>query len=116
MNAEELLRQTYAAFNARNIDAALAAMHEDVEWPNGMEGGTVHGYSGIRSYWIRQWSMINPRVEPINIRREPDGRLAVEVHQVVKDLQGAVLADRTVYHVYQLEGGLIASMEIRESK
>jgi ketosteroid isomerase-like protein len=42
MDDEELLRYAYAAFNARNVDAALATMHPDVVWPNGMEGGTVH--------------------------------------------------------------------------
>jgi hypothetical protein len=35
VDSHELLRQPYAAFNARDIDAALAAMHRDVEWPNG---------------------------------------------------------------------------------
>ena len=33
---EERLRYAYAAFNARNVDAALATMHPDVEWPNGI--------------------------------------------------------------------------------
>jgi ketosteroid isomerase-like protein len=33
---QRLLRQAYVAFNARDIDAALATMHPDVEWPNGM--------------------------------------------------------------------------------
>jgi hypothetical protein len=36
---EQLLRRAYEAFNARDIDAALALMHLDVDWPNGMEGG-----------------------------------------------------------------------------
>jgi hypothetical protein len=38
-----LLRKAYAAFNARDIDSALATMQPDVAWPNGMEGGMVHG-------------------------------------------------------------------------
>jgi hypothetical protein len=36
----------------------------------------------------------------------------VEVHQVVKDMGGAVLNERTVHHLYTLSGGLIARMEI----
>jgi hypothetical protein len=36
---EDLLQTLYGAFNARDIDAALAGMHPDVDWPNGMEGG-----------------------------------------------------------------------------
>ena len=37
---QRLLRSAYKAFNARDIDTALAAMHHDVEWQNGMEGDT----------------------------------------------------------------------------
>ena len=56
----ELLTEAYRAFNAREIDAVLAIMHHDVDWPNGMEGGRVHGHEGVRDYWTRQWAMINP--------------------------------------------------------
>jgi hypothetical protein len=112
---EQLLEKTYAAFNARDIDRALSAMHPDVAWPNGMEGGHVHGHRGIREYWTRQWGLIDPRVEPRGFEREPDGRLAVAVHQVVRDLAGRVVKDEMVRHVYRLEGGLIRSMEIRSA-
>ncbi len=60
----ELLTRAYDAFNARDVDAAVAAMHPDVDWPNGMEGGRVHGHRGVRDYWTRQWRSIDPRVEP----------------------------------------------------
>lgn len=36
----ELLQGAHRDFNARRIDAVLARMHPDVEWANGMEGGT----------------------------------------------------------------------------
>jgi hypothetical protein len=111
-NTEQLLRQAYAAFNARQIDAALALMCSEVVWPNGMEGGVVYGHTGVREYWTRQWGMINPTVEPLSIREDADGRFDVEVQQLVKDLDGQVLADRIVHHVYLLRGGLIACMEI----
>jgi ketosteroid isomerase-like protein len=65
MDDEELLRYAYAAFNARNVDAALATMHPDVEWPNGMEGGTVHGHRGVREYWTRQWLLLEQRVQHV---------------------------------------------------
>jgi len=35
----DLLSSAYDAFNARDIAAALAIMHPDVDWPNGMEAG-----------------------------------------------------------------------------
>ena len=34
---EALLRRAYDAFNARDIEAAIALMHPEVDWPNPME-------------------------------------------------------------------------------
>ena len=53
----ELLKLLYARFNARDLDGVLVHLHPDVTWANGMEGGFVHGHSGVRDYWTRQWSM-----------------------------------------------------------
>ncbi len=113
MNIEDLLKKAYAAFNARDIEAVLAVMHADVDWPNGKEGGRVIGHDEVRSYWTRQWSMIDPKVTPERFVTEADGRIAVDVHQVVRDLQGNVLADAMIQHVYLVENGLIKSVEIR---
>jgi ketosteroid isomerase-like protein len=33
-----LLRRAYDAFNARDVDAVLALLQPDVDWPNAMEG------------------------------------------------------------------------------
>ncbi|HEY7653519.1 MAG TPA: nuclear transport factor 2 family protein [Methylomirabilota bacterium] len=109
----EILEAAYRAFNARDIDAALATMHPDVAWPNGMEGGYVHGHRDVRDYWTRQWAIIDPRVEPLGFEVDRDGRIVVNVHQVVRDLAGRVKADRIVQHVYELRDQLIVSMEIR---
>jgi SnoaL-like protein len=109
-----LLKRAYEAFNARDIDTALSTMQPDVEWPNGMEGGTVHGHSGVRDYWTRQSGMIDPRVEPVSFDLDETGRIAVGVHQVVHDNSGKLLLDRMVQHVYSIESGLIRNMQIRE--
>ncbi len=114
MRPRERLRGVYAAFNARDIDSVLAVMHPEVVWPNSMEGGTVRGHEGIRAYWTRQWAEIDPRVDPLSFQLEADGRIAVLVQQLVKDLEGRVLAKRKVEHVFAFENGLIRSMEIRE--
>lgn len=115
MSDQEVLRYAYAAFNARNIDAALATMHPDVDWANGMEGGRVHGHQGVREYWTRQWTLIDPHVEPLSFTTQPDGRIVVEVRAVVRDRAGAPLADHLVWHVYRMEDGLVREMEIREA-
>ena len=109
-----LLKKAYQAFNARDLEAALATMKPDVEWPNGMEGGTVHGHIGVREYWSRQWKIVDPHVEPKNFTTDATGRVVVEVHQVVRDLAGKELLNRMVEHIYSIESGLIQNMEIRE--
>jgi hypothetical protein len=111
---EQRLRELYAAFNARDIDTALAGMSDDVDWPNGCEGGRVHGREAVRSYWSRQWTEVDSRVEPITISTHTDGRIAVEVHQVARNLVGEVLWDGRVRHVYELRDGLVARMDIEK--
>ena len=109
---QELLTKTYQAFNARDIETVLAVMHPEVVWPNGMEGGYVYGHQGIRDYWIRQWQLINPHVEPQAFTPTDGGRIVIQVHQVVRDLAGHLLADEQVQHTYSIEEGLIVRMEI----
>jgi limonene-1,2-epoxide hydrolase len=110
----DAIKNLYAAFNARNLEACLAGMQPNIEWPNGMEGGTVHGHDGVRAYWTRQWGMIDPHVDPVKIEIDGHGRVVVTVHQVVRELNGRIVLDRMVEHVYALEGGLVRGMEIRE--
>ena len=61
----EFLKRLYDRFNARDMEAVLAKLDENVVWANGMEGGHVHGRDGVRSYWTRQWAMVDPHVEPV---------------------------------------------------
>lgn len=112
---QDLLTQAYAAFNARDIAAVLAVMHPNVMWANGMEGGYVYGYDAVRDYWTRQWQLINPHVEPQSFQPDESGRVIVDVHQVVRDLDGKLMVDQIVQHVYTIEHGLIQRMDIRES-
>ena len=115
MTDQDLLLKTYEAFNRRDIDAVLATLHPDVDWPNSMEGGRVHGREAVRQYWLRQWYQIDPRVEPLKFLADGRGAIVVDVHQVVRDLGGSLLAERMVQHVYRIDQGLIQSMEIRET-
>jgi SnoaL-like domain len=114
MDDYEILAEVYGRFNARDIDAVLKRMHPEVVWPNGMEGGWVYGHDEVRAYWTRQWAVVDPHVEPVGFATEEDGRIAVTVQQTVRDMEGKVLLDRLVEHVYRMEDGLIRGMEIRE--
>ena len=108
----KLLRAAYAAFNARDIDTALALMTPDVAWPKAFKGGFVRGPEEVRAYWTEQWSEMDPHVEPVAFYPEEAGHILVDVHQVVRDLTGAVLADEHVGHRFVLENGLIQGMQV----
>ena len=111
----ELLKRIYDRFNARDMETVLTALHEDVIWANGMEGGHVHGREGVRSYWTRQWAMVDPHVEPVAFAEGPKGEVIVEVHQVVRDLKGNLLVDKMVGHIFRIENGLVRQFDIRET-
>jgi len=111
----ELLTTVYAAFNRRDIDSVLALMRPDVDWPNGMEGGRVHGHDEVRAYWQRQWGLIDPLVEPVGIEDDAAGNTVVNVHQEIRDLSGKILKDQIVQHVYSFRDGLIERMDIRSA-
>lgn len=109
----ELLKRIYDRFNARDMETVLAALDEDVIWANGMEGGHVHGREGVRSYWTRQWAMVDPHVEPVAFAEGRGAEVIVEVHQVVRDLNGNLLADTMVGHIFGIEDGLVKRFDIR---
>ncbi|MBO9658589.1 MAG: nuclear transport factor 2 family protein [Chitinophagaceae bacterium] len=111
-NIKDTISKAYASFNKRDIDTALSAMHPAVQWPKAFEGGYVSGHDAIREYWTRQWSEIDPVVEPTAINERTDGSVEVVVHQKVKDLQGNILFDGIVKHVYVTEDDLLRRMDI----
>jgi len=110
-DTKTIIEKAYTAFNRRDIDAALALMTEDVSWPKASEGGRVIGKEEIRAYWTRQWAEFDPHVEPLAITEGAEGKVRVRVHQLVKSLQGDVLADSEVLHVFTMNSGLIAAMD-----
>jgi hypothetical protein len=109
---EQLLRAMYEAFNARQIDRLLTSMSPDVDWPNAWEGGRELGHQAVRDYWTRQWSALHPTVRPLTFTARPDGRTAVEVAQEVRDLDGALLSELRVVHVYEFQDGLVSRMDV----
>jgi ketosteroid isomerase-like protein len=113
-NTRTMFNALYERFNARDIDGVLASFTADVEWPNGWEGGYVHGHDQVRDYWTRQWAEIDGTVVPEAFSLTPDGRIDVTVHQVVKNLSGELMSDTTVHHVYRLRADQVEHMEIRE--
>jgi hypothetical protein len=114
-HTQMLIAEAYSAFNRRDIDGALALMSENVSWPKASEGGRVVGKEEIRAYWTRQWKEFDPHVEPVEVIDRDGSKTDVKVHQLVKTLNGDVLSDTDVWHVYTIANGLIERMDLRES-
>jgi hypothetical protein len=113
MYYKDIIAKAYRGFNDRNIDAVLSLMDANVKWPKAFDGDYVTGHEAVREYWTRQWSEINPKVEPALITKRPDGKIEVVVNQLVKDLEGIILFDGKVNHVYTFENGLITVMDVK---
>lgn len=110
----DTVRALYQSFNDRDLEAVLAAMAPDVDWPNGWEGGRLHGRDSVRDYWERQWREIRPTTTPRTIRERPDGTVEARVRLVVRDPAGNVLARSDVTHLYEFEGPLVRGMTVAE--
>jgi len=112
---QELIKHAYTAFNARNINAILQVMHPEVKWPKAWEGDYAIGHNDVKAYWERQWKEIDPKVTPVGFHERENGTLEVDVDQLVKDLEGTVLFDGKVKHIYIINDGLLQQMDIELS-
>jgi hypothetical protein len=110
---EQVIHQIYNSFNSRDMEGVFALLTDDVAWANAMEGTQVHGKDAIRDYWTHQWSVIDPHVEPLKIAKSADGSLVVDVHQVVKNLEGQTLIEETVKHAFRVVGGRVQRFDIQ---
>lgn len=89
-------------------------MHPQVKWSRAWEGDYAIGHDEVRAYWSRQWKEINPMVTPRGFTERANGSLEVEVEQLVKDLEGNILFDGRVKHIYVIIDGFLAQMDIEQ--
>lgn len=110
----DIVRALYESFNERDLDAVLAAMAPDVDWPNGWEGGRLLGRDSVRDYWERQWREIRPTTTVRNIGERSDGTVVARVRLVVRDPAGNVLVRSDVTHAYEFEGSDVRRMTVEQ--
>lgn len=113
-NDTEFIKHLYEDFNARNTDSILAKLTEDVMWANGVDGGYVHGHKDLKDYWERQWSILNPQIEPVSFRKTEDGSIFVDA-LFTGQCQGQThgFKDMPVGHVFHLKDGLVSRFDIQ---
>lgn len=115
-NQQQFLQNLYDAFNKRDLETIISVMHPDVKWANGVEGGFVNGRDAVREYWTNQFKFIQPQLEPLLFETDENNREVVTVHQIIKDLQGNLLAEMTVQQIFTIENGLISVYELGETE
>lgn len=113
---QQFLQDLYNAFNKREIETIISVMSPDVKWANGLEGGFVYGRDAVREYWSNQFKGIQAELETLKFETDENNRNIVTVHQIIKDLQGNLLADATVKQIFTIEDGLISLYEIGETE
>lgn len=113
---QQFLQNLYDAFNNREIETIISFMRPNVKWANGVEGGFVYGRDAVREYWTNQYKVIQVQLETLKFETDENNRNVVTVHQVIKDLQGNLLADATVQQIFTIESGLISLYEIGETE
>jgi len=112
-NIDHFFKTLYQNSNDRKIDTIIVHMQDDVEWANGMDGGYVYGQEAVKEYWKRQFAVVSSNVTPLKIHASNDV-VKIKVHQVVHDLDGKLLADEIVWHIFHMQKDKIALFVIGE--
>jgi hypothetical protein len=106
------LNHLYERFNARDVEAVLAAMQPDVQWANSTQGGHLVGHDAVRAYWVQQWAEIALILTPEHFSTDALDRVVLEGRLRVRDRSGALLADSRFKHAYTFKDGLVQRMDV----
>src|SRR5215213_2582185 len=94
------------------MEDLLADMVDDVDWPNMLEGTRIVGHDAVRRYWLGQFETTDPQLAITAVGTEEDATV-LSVHQTLRDLDGNVLREGDVEHVYRFRDGKVARMDVR---
>ncbi|WP_165188039.1 nuclear transport factor 2 family protein [Caulobacter soli] len=111
-DAHALLTKVYDAYNRRDFAAFSALLTPDIDWPDLIEHGRLIGREAVGAYWARNDKSITIDVAVVSITVLPDGRVAADVNQIVRNLSGQVWSDSCVRHVFTLRDGLVARLDV----
>lgn len=110
--AEALLTQLIEAYNRHDFETFAAGLREDVNWPDQTRGGRLEGHAALRDYWNANSQSIRVEVTPIAFAALDDGRIRVDLNQVVRGVTGSLWSDIQVRQYYTLRDGQVSRMDI----
>ncbi|MCO6481410.1 MAG: nuclear transport factor 2 family protein [Flavobacteriales bacterium] len=108
---EQIIRDSYAAFNAGDLDKASALIGERVEWPNQLDGGMLTSRSDVVRYWKRLGRM-QPHEYEVKHCAPGKADVVVTLIRTVRSPDGTVLSKGLVRHRYTFREGAVVRMEI----
>ncbi len=109
-----LLTKAYEAYNARDPVALGALLHEDVEWPDSLEGGFLKGRATVVDYFARQFDLMQLDARQVTVRQEPPARIVLDIQYAVRSREGQLWSDTRAVLAYDFADGLIRRMTILE--
>jgi ketosteroid isomerase-like protein len=111
-DAHSLLTKLYEAYNRRDFGAFSALLTPDVDWPDQIEGGRLLGREALEAYWARNDRSITVDSSPVSFSDLPDGRIAIDVNQIVRNLAGKIWSDSCVRQIFTFRDGQVSRMDV----
>jgi len=100
----------YELFNAQDLDGLLAHFAEDIEWPDVVNGGVLHGIGEVQEYFERIFAITKVQVILGDVIEIGDAVVAT-TYQQFYDLDGKMLGEpRMVVNRFSFRGDLVSRM------
>lgn len=107
-----LLLRFYKALDARDVDAVMALLHPEVDFPDQLnEDRRLRGAAAVRGYYEKAFGIIAAESTPTAFHARPDGSIEVRVHHHVTSIDGALWHDGPVNYSFSFRDGLIARLD-----
>lgn len=118
----EAIQQGIDAFNRRDFDGALAALHDDVTWERFLSRSEtddpfVRGKEELRATWESQVESVDLRLEPKEFIAAGDHKVIVPSLMVARGSGSKILLSAPVTWVWTIdEHGLASKVEAFENR
>ena len=109
---ERLIRECYAAFNAGRYDKLPVYFAPDVDWPNMLEGTTLHGPAAVVDYWHQLRNVHHHTYEVKHFRHPSPDQVIVSLVRTIYSPTGEMISQGLIHHVLEFRNGLLSKMHV----